>query len=426
MIKIIYGVTKTSSDCGLIYPPQDDMGLLNLVKQSIIKNTVSENTVGNYVYAINCVNDFYVFSKINIVYDKGKRVSYRAFMVAVESHETSYDVLEEIDKLERQYTDCDNIQQSSMSKSIKSIKTNKSTTQKQIVAAYYSDDKELNKYLCIKDNYKKYEAIYFIDKENENKAENPINALKKYDEIVSITNLEDEVKKPEPEPEPQPENKTILKIIKNPILTLLFGLLIGIAGFWGYQNLPSNKKWDDAIAVSGNLYDSITNKNYEIAELRNRIKTLESPPIDTTEELGESEKLEESITNKPLIVVDRKQLENEVDSFLKTGSKTMTLDEIDAKIKEYNKTSIDSNTKYKLTIFFDFLEILKGNPVKKSDLDKFKSKYLDTNKLNGKYEYVKFFIYLKDKDNTFLSEKNLDGLTDKTLQEIENHYGYIK
>ena len=87
MIKIIYGVTDKSSICELLFPKQDDLGISKLVNQSIIKNDAPESTVGEHFYSLHCTGNFYVFSKIYIVYESGKRVSYRAFIIAVEKHE---------------------------------------------------------------------------------------------------------------------------------------------------------------------------------------------------------------------------------------------------------------------------------------------------------------------------------------------------
>ena len=89
MIKIIYGVTDKSFTCELIFPKQDDVESLALVRisrlvnKSIIKDNTPESTVGEQFYSIHCISDFYVFSKINIVCDIDKRVSYRAYIIAL-------------------------------------------------------------------------------------------------------------------------------------------------------------------------------------------------------------------------------------------------------------------------------------------------------------------------------------------------------
>jgi hypothetical protein len=210
MIKIVFGVVESNSDCVMIFPLQDSIGLLNLVKQDILKNDVPYEVVGNSAHTFYCVGDFYVFSKIKIVYGgKSQRISYRAFIVALEKHETDYNVLEELDKLENQHTAGETIQQDRLPDIIKSDISHSKNT---IIAVYYNGEEELEKYFIIDDNYKQYNRIYFIDKNSKGKSD-PIKALKNYDVVVDINKLISVTERVQEDTEKS--KKQILKNIKD-------------------------------------------------------------------------------------------------------------------------------------------------------------------------------------------------------------------
>ena len=227
MIKIIYGVNeRISSDCELIFPDRDTIGLIHLVQHSVIKNDVDEATVGMHFYSVHCPGDFFVFSKVNIVRDKNKRVSHCAFMLAFESKEKDYsgDILSDIQRMEQQYND----NQLTQSHSIPTgIKIGKDTGRKQTVAVYYDDEDELKEYFKINLNYKPYEAVFFINKHYENRPENPLHALRKYDKIIEIRQLNQSSEKREDEIQKKSEQKigkeSSKPIVTHPIAGALFG-----------------------------------------------------------------------------------------------------------------------------------------------------------------------------------------------------------
>ncbi|MDR2971940.1 MAG: hypothetical protein LBU83_08440 [Bacteroidales bacterium] len=413
MIKIIYGVKDNSSDCELIFPSQDNSGLLNLVKQNIIKSDASEEIVGNSVYSIHCINNYYVFSKIVIVRDISKRVSYRAFMIALEQNER-FLVLGEVEELEKLYTNSENIKQSTSYES--RIKINSDTTPKPTVVVYYKDEKELKRYFEIHNNYKQHEAIYFINIEDKDKPENPINALKNGDNVISIerlhfsTNNQLDNNSTKNDEETGALKGTINQILKNRIVILIFGVLIGIAGgFWGYQKLPLCKTVEN-VAVEDTQDESNCEKNEQLDDEKEDIKEPEPKK--------EEAKKEEPKTEQK----SARQLSTDQQNFLKEGCKTMTLSQINAKINTYSNWRNIKN----LNGFANFVTLIVKNPPSKQEVESYIKTY--NSNFDENDEYVKFVRYLEKQDDQFFDKntKRISNIWDRTLKQIEQCYGYTQ
>jgi hypothetical protein len=434
MIKIIFGVVDSNSDCVGIFPLQDGIRLLNLVKQDILKNDVPYEVVGNSAHTFYCVGDFYVFSKIKIVYGgKSQRISYRAFIVALEKHETDYNVLEELDKLENQHTAGETIQQDRLPDIIKSDISHSKNT---IIAVYYNGEEELEKYFIIDDNYKQYNRIYFIDKNSKGKSD-PIKALKNCHKFDNISMLNSNNYNHEDETNQEESNfkHTFEQISKNRIVIFSFGILLGIIGFWAFNFLSSDNKTPKLTEAMNkqifDLNDSITNKNYQIADLQKKVQTLADsikklPNQPVVPKIGDNKNGNKSNVANELTTESKtninEQLLVDLTKFLQEDCKTMTLDLINQKINSFPDWK---NTK-NLLGFANFLELMKKNPPNKQHITEF----INVNKINfnEQDEYVKFVRYMSKKEEAFFdsSTKNIRSISTKTLQEIETTYGYNK
>ena len=450
MIKIIFGVTDSNSDCERIFPVQYRIGLQNLVKQDIIKNDVPDEVKGRYAYAIHCVGEFYVFSKINIVYGgKSQRISYRSYIIALEKHETNYNVLNEIDTLARQYIDNESIQQTKTLPD--SIKGNYNTAKKGIVTVYYYDQNELENYFKINKDYRQYETIYFIDKKLEDTPQDPIKALKNSDKVINISNLNKDYSSEEENTYNKDESfqLTFAEICKSDIVILLFGILLGfgvsIGSLFIYKSLSSGEEFHEGTETENtqlsDLTDSISTKNNQIADLQKSIKNL----VDTINILKKKPGIVQPATNNvggnqggvntrstdtQPSTENKTELQKKIADFLKSECKRMKLDDIVKKITDYQDKVQDNTVKIRLKYFGDFVEALKALPKKDQMMDFCKEA---SGKLNPDYEYVKFFCFLKDPQfenctlsasSPLISKVKMRKIGTKTLSEIENYYGY--
>lgn len=228
MQEIVYGVKEGSTECELIFPQQENIGLL--VRQSILRNNVSEAMVGSHFYSIHYILNFFVFSKIYIVRDSSRRVSYLAFMVALEYGE-KYDVLQIINELEYRYMHKALPDQSSCEPIVinQPEKPQKTAYKPNIPAFFYNDDQEIKDYFRTDEKYKQYEVIYFVNRQYNNLIYNTlkINELWKINEfsyrITSSRTQTDNVE--------TPKNN-----VWNTISYLLIGLIV-VAGILYYYSI---------------------------------------------------------------------------------------------------------------------------------------------------------------------------------------------
>jgi len=439
MIKIIYGVADNSSTCELIFPKQDTVGITHLVNQSIIGNDIPESIVGSHCYSIRFVGEFSVFSKIHIVYDCLKRRGYRAFMIALNKVEATqdYDVLQKISELEDEYKkNEENIKQEDEIPEI--IEIDNIKTKNETITTYYNDDEDkckLEDYFKFNENYKeKYETIYFINENLKNKPKDPYKALKYAGKVVGIESITKRITpfnppiitppetiKTDPQSGTKNEKWEKWKLV---IIGIIIGLILGlIPTVFIYDNFnlftgkktvmpPIVKEPDDTILQEGTvaLDEVIETQNTTTSEIpvtpskkteEQKVKPIEEMPVDSGRKYPGT---------KP-------NTTSNVQNFLQEGCLKMTLNEIDAEIRELKKTA-KGNDKTELNLFGNFLEILKKKPVDKTKLDNFKN----TNKLNPNYEYVKFLDYLIDNWST-ISTTNIKGITNMTFERIEEMYG---
>lgn len=421
MIKIIYGVKKNSSACELIFPLQDSVGISNFINQSIIKNDYDEQLIGKYFFSIHFFNDFYVFSRIKLVYDSTKRLSYLAYIIASKEHETNYNILEELYKLENQYTFGKPIQQNRLPLIIKTEDIDSKNT---TVAVCYSSGKERKKYLKIDKNYKQYSCIYFID-ENDKGELDPIKALKNYDVVVEINKL---ISVPEKVKEDTENGKkqTLKQLVKDEWQELLVafvfgGLLIGSFAFFYHISNPVTITINEQYEIPET--DTIVHKQ-DFYNLDKDTVIIQNPQDDTKK--AESDKpIAKEQSNKTDKVSQpenkqKEQLPEDMEKFLQVDCKNLTLEQITQKINSFANWK---NTK-NLLGFANFLELMKKNPPNKQEITKF----IDENKINfnEQDEYVEFVRYMSKKEEAFFdsSTKNIRNISTKTLQEIETIYGY--
>ena len=427
MIKIIYGVKDSSSDCELIYPSPYNNVLLNLVRQSIIKNGPSEEIVGSSAYSIHCFRNYYVFSKINIVYDSSKRISYRAYIIALEKDETNCNFLKEIEHLERQYADGVTIQQKTTLPD--SFKGDNNTAKNGIVAVYYKSQKELEEYFIINNKYRQYETIYFIDESNKG-SKDPLKALKNCENVIHISTLNTGYKSNEDgtNQEKIGFQFTFTQVRIFLIVIILIGFLLGISIMWGYQYFSS--KSDDII--NKQIYDlseSITKINNQLAVLQNKVQNLEvsikslskqpvvnqlvDDNIDKTQGVGNAGITGNNLNNKG-------QLPADMQIFLQSECKKMKISEIQNKIKKD-----DPNLKIKNYVSFsNFLILIKKKDIKNEDIKNFISQ--NQNNFTSTDAYVNFVNYLNTRDDFFLTSKakNLRDIGNRTFKDLETYYGY--
>jgi len=421
MIKIIYGVNeRISSDCGLIFPQQDTIGLLNLVQAGIIKNDVDEAMVGMHFFSIHCPGDFFVFSKVNIVKDRIKRVSHCAFMLAAESKEKGYydDILSDIKMLEQQYADNKLIQSHTVPNT---VKIGKDIGYKQTVAVYYHNEDELREYFEINENYKQYAAVYFIDIRYQNRRENPLHVLKKYDKISEIS----ELKKSHKVQNTQKKPRKIIKITNKHIVTipmgialiclcLIIGIAGGIAGTLCYQKYISNN--NQTVALRNKLNEKQIEIDYIIREnaaLRDSISKISNPANDLQLKTAINPDNKDSKDKDK----DKTPVDQVVSNFLKTDCKKMTLIDIQEKIKSFKALKVKN-----LYGFANFITLIAKNPPTKQQITDFVRE--NQINFNDNDEYVKFVKYLNTLDADFLKTKNMFNIYGKTLEEIEKHYGF--
>lgn len=421
MIKIIYGVKKNSSVCELIFPLQDSVGISNFINQSIIKNDYDEQLIGKYFFSIHFFNDFYVFSRIKLVYDSTKRLSYLAFIIATKEHETNYNILEELYKLENQYTFGKPIQQNRLPLIIKTEDIDSKNT---TVVVCYSSGKERKKYLKIDKNYKQYSCIYFID-ENDKGEFDPIKALKNYDLVVEINKLISVPERIQEEDTGKSKEQTLKQLVKDEWLELLVAFLLGgllFGSIFNQINKPVTiTKYEqyeipetDTIVHKQDFYkfykDTVIIKDPPIAET---IK-VETEKPKAKEQSSKSEKVSQP-GNK-----QKEQPQEDLVKFLQSDCKMLTLDQINEKINSFPDWR---NTK-NLLGFANFLELMKKNPPNKQDITNF----IDENKsnFNEQDEYVKFVRYMSKKEEAFFDSKtkNIRSIFKQTLKEIETKYDY--
>ena len=439
MIKIIYGVTDQSSDCELRFPLQDNIEVLDLVKQSIINDVIPEETIGSFVYSIYCIGNFYVFSKINIVLGgKTQRKSYRAFMIALEENEIRENgIIDELTDLETKHNNDKTNEIQQITTNI-NIKKNKSKILKQTVVIYYKGENDLKKnFKCFLEAYKKCEIIYFIDeeqyssdKDNEKYKQNPINALVNCDrEFQSFDEfLYAFVVNPDKQPNNASNNKnkgngtlkeTTKRIILNRIVIGIFGILIGIFGVWGYQKMFPNL---ETVAKSeyNEKMQEINNLQTLIAEKDSIINVCE----DTTKSLEKVTPQQNISSNTPSNSSGRNNnvspLESEIDDFFKKDCKAMNLNQINNNIRSYSNW--ESNGR--LVSFSKFVTLMAKNPPSKQEITNFIN--ANESNFNEGDEYVKFVRYLAGKEDVFFNAntKNIYGIYNKTLQTIELKYDY--
>ena len=413
MIKIIYGVKDNSSDCELIFPLQDNNSLLHFVKQSIIRSDASEASIGRSAYSIYCVGDYYVFSAIHIVRDSGRRTSYREYMVILKSDENNNDIIKEIGSLIQQYTDKDEINQTITQK--EEIKISNNDKMKKIVVVYYDSQDELKNYFVIKENYRKYETIYFIEKSIKNTLQDPINALKNCSKVIDINDLNKDFGNDTTSLNKGKNQIDFTKIYKNGIVIFLFGFLVGVGSsflFFKQNSKKDTHKYNFSATVqtqhtSGKA--STTSENVSISSLTSQV----NKPI--TNQTTENQTNTQTKFDNP-----QEKLSEDIQKFLQTDCKTITFDSIIKKIKTYHDWRKTKN----LIGFAAFLELMKKNPPTKKEITDFIKKYKSNFSDND--EYVKFVTYLstlKDRDID-PNSKNISGITNRTLNNIEEKYGY--
>ncbi len=285
MIKIIYGAENNSSVCRRIYPIQDNIGLSYLIDQSIIKSDYNEELVEGSFYSIHCVDNYYILSKVSLVYAKGSRLSYRAYMIALKEHEHSLNVLERIEQLEQQYKTGKSIQNDVLPKR---IKVANSTVEKENVTVYYKRKEELERYFKIDRKYKRYNAIYFIDEERND----IINALSNSGNVISFDELisNDYGTENDGSQEENDDQHTFRQIYKNRIVILLFGILLGGLSMWGHQLLFITKDSSQSSAILyKSLVDSITTLNNKVKVLHIDLQKINKSLIDFTTPIKKAE-----------------------------------------------------------------------------------------------------------------------------------------
>jgi len=430
MIKLIYGVKDKSSDCELIFPTKDSIGLSKFVNQSIIKNDFHEQIVGQSFYSIRCVDNFYVFSKIILVYDSKKRVSYRAYIIALEEDETKCKIFETIGKLESQYKTSETIQQRTPLPEI--IKGDNNTAKNGIVKVYYNNQKEFLEYFKINAKYRQFETIYFIDEILKGKPIDPINALKNCDNVVGIETLikDDTDQNKNTKKKNKSERIALTQNLENKIVIILFIILLGIGGLWVFQLLSYKGNNRESAATNNTvIFDSITTINTNIVDLQNKVQILEKSINNFSQQLkaalsgGKNGGINPGVGNSEITgnnLRNNEQLPEDKLKFLETDCKTMIINEIQNKIKKEDPEFKIGN----YASFSNFLILIKKNELKKEDINNFIS--LNQKNFNNNDEYVKFAKYLNSLDNNFLTSKKegLRNIGNHTFKEIETHYGY--
>ncbi len=428
MIRIIYGVKDTSSVCEVIFPAQDNVGISNFVNQSLIKNDYNEQIVGKHFYSIRYIVNYYIFSKIYLVYDSNKRLSYRAYIIALEKHETYLDILDQIEKLEKQYKNNELIETNPLPDKIKGENHN---AKNGTIATYFTEKDELKQYFEIRENYEQYESIYFLSEKIRGSVEDPINALRNCDKVIKINMLNTNYYKQE---ESKTWQNTFKQIWKSRIVVLLFGLLLGMGGMKVYQLLTSNETIiepnitnRDSLNNTKNTEDIDTLKKHEDSVI-SLSKFPNYPPVNGNS--NEIHKAETNDGNKVKTGNYQKQLLDSIQSFLKEDSKNINISVISDKIKKYKEKVSDNTLKGRLSYFGDFIEAIKTLP-DPNKLESFCNITID--KLNSEYEYVKFFEFLKKtyfreckiKDGEILLTKaKISNIGSKSLTQIEDYYGF--
>jgi nitrate reductase NapE component len=396
--------------------------------------------VDSIVYSIHFVNKYFVFSKNKIVRDThgSDRIGTFSFSIALETA-NGIDILALLNAFEEKYDnggldfsksedDKPSVMLSTCDGSSKRIKKNKKAQErdKDIVYLYYKDETELKEYFKRNSAYRKFKSIFFIEEKYEVQDNN--NPLKSIQYKRKI-NFEELTKEYDPNPQKgkkkDGEKSEIKSYLTNRLVffPLLVGMLLGITGFWGYQWLSS----DDVVKHDNNesntnyiadLNSKITQKDNEIKVLEDSIKNIYKNNTETPKTIVAETSSGGKGKSETNTTTTESPENTEIETFLKTGCKTMTLNGIEKKIRELDPNWRSNKS---LISFAAFITVLKKNPPTKKKLEDFKSNHQSNFKDN--HEYVKLFNYM---DTNYEKIKTINVINQKKLSEIETIYGFSK
>jgi hypothetical protein len=395
-------------------------------------------TVGSVVYSIHFFDKYFVFSKNKIVRDPrgADRIGTFSFSIAAEDNQIQ-DILSELDELAKKYENnslnlnlSDEyktlliLSQPDTSKKTKEVKKTPEP-EKETVYLYYEDEEKLKQYFKQNSYYRKFQRIFFIGQNYKDADNDPLKSIQ-YDRETIFEELA-KYYNPEQQKKEHKKNATFTQIRQNSIFMWIFGILLGIGGTVGYyetkqEDTVAHSKYDARQREVDNLTTTtIAEQGQEIFKLNAQINTLN----DSIKNIYEKNTVTRAESRNGIGTGTGGNSENghatslsiEIETFLKTGCKDMTLNEINDEIKKLDKNWKKNKS---LFSFACFIGVLQKNPPTQKDLHEFEQNHKKN--FSDNYEYVKLFNFLKTQTNLTL----LNGINSTKLSQIETSYGYTQ
>ena len=412
----------------------------NFLSEEVVSNSAKSITESAELYSIHFFAQYFIFSKHKIILDLhgADRIGTISFSVALTSGEQvrSDKILIELNKLQELYNNKElSFHQNEKNKPNAEPITQKSGKQKkdnslvkkENVYLYYNNE-QLIKYFCKDSDYKKYKRIFFIDEEKYKGKDNDPSQSIQSDKEITFKELEssnDLVPL-------KPKKKNIIKsfaemqLLGYSIILVYLGIFLGIAGFWFNQKWVAAETDKETVAKSeydrkakevDDLNEMIKQKDITIKALTDSIVFFEKK-INTI--LALSNNTNHSVTRNGINDnrVSTASLPQEIADFLRNDCITMTISDIDEKIKSFNNW----NKWLNLRGFANFIVLIKKNPPTKENITTFIKE--NEKNFNPDDAYVKFVNYLNTKDADFFTNKKIDDIYNKTLKAIGNNYDY--